>query len=234
MLCSGDCATRWAKANLQDVLDLRAHFNDMRSGSKAHKRKRYEDAGASEEDEDGNVVRQLNMDDMDVDDEVDSLGKSQDNILSQLSKTCKQYTPNTSKSGYKKARKHFKTVCEILGEICDEAEEESSSCGESSQSEDEDESKARKRKHPNEADGLESSPKVAPSEKSAVMSGKNLFVDSSSSDSDEDDAAGASAPERPSDTEREEVPPCVFTFASLEEQIHWHNVLWPFQLQADS
>ena len=94
----------------------------------------------SEEDEDGNVVRQLNMDDMDVDDEVDSLGKSQDNILSQLSKTCKQYTPNTSKSGYKKARKHFKTVCEILGEICDEAEEESSSCGESSQSEDEDES----------------------------------------------------------------------------------------------
>lgn len=212
VLCNGDAAVRWGKTNLQDLQDLRAHLNDMRSDTALRKRKRYEDAEASEEDESGNVVRPLNMEEMDAEDGIESLRTSQDNIISQLSKTCTLYASSTSKSACKKARSHLKTVCEILEEVCEEAEEPMSSLQEASESENENEGEEVQN------DELEDEHRTI----TLPISARNLF-DGSSSEGEEEDLAQA-------DLAGQDVP----TFSSVEEQVYWQGTQWDIVVHADA
>ena len=212
VLCNGDAAARWGKTNLQDLQDLRAHFNDMHSNTTLRKRKRYEDAEASEEDESGNVVRPLNMGDMDVDDGIESLRTSEDNIISKLSKLCTLYASSTSQSACKKARTHLKTVCEILEEVCEETEESTSTLGEARESGDEDEDEEVQNDDSDDENRIITSP----------ISARNLF-DSSRSEGEEENLAQA-------DLAGQHVP----TSSSVDQQVYWQGTQWDIVVHADA
>lgn len=215
VLCNGDAAVRWGKTNLQDLQDLRAHFNDKQGDTTLRKRKRYEDAEASEEDESGNVVRQLNIEDIDADDGIESLQTSQDNIISQLSKTCTLYASNTSQSARKKARKHLKTVCEILEEVCEEAEEHEVQADDSAEDGSSVEEASESGKE-DEGEGFRNDGITSP------ISGRNLF-DDSSSDSEEDSLPQHDIPGQD-----------VQTRSSVEEQMYWQGTEWDIVMHTEA